>query len=150
MLLPAFVGYSSFFVLPGFQALERDTKPVSKYLSVHTGLASPSLDAASLSVFKKPIELVLEVRCRDTEETSKPFPHSLVEVSGDAFFDGLVHIMAHADLCGHLPLHQSPAMAQPAEPVRDGPDLLISMILPVKACGLQDLPRSAQGKAMDI
>ena len=120
--------------------------PLSECLSVQTGLASPGLDAAPLSIFTKSVELVLKIRCRDSEKSSQPFPHPLPEAPGGAFLDGLVHMVAHADLYGHLLLHQPPAVAQPAEPVRDGLDLLISMLLP----GRRALSRSAQGKAMDI
>lgn len=150
IFLPAFVGDGSFFILPGFQSLEGDPIPLCECLSVQTGLASPGLDAASLSIFTESVELVLKIRCRDSEKSGQPFPHPFPEAPGGAFLDGLVHMVAHADLRRHLLLHQSPAVAQPAEPVRNGLDLLISMILPAEARGLQNLPGSAQGKAMDI
>ena len=73
IFLPAFVGDGSFFILPGLQALEGEPIPLCECLSVQTGLASPGLDAASLSIFTESIELVLKVRCRDSEKSSQPW-----------------------------------------------------------------------------
>ena len=150
ILLPAFVADGLFLDLPDLQTSEGDTVPISEGLSAQACPASPCPDAAPLSILKELVELVREVRRRDTEEPGQFVPHFPVEVLGGAFFYGLVCIVAHADPLRHLRLHQPPAVPEPSEPVRDGLNVLIPVILSVEAGGLQNLPRGAQREAMDI
>ena len=150
ILLPAFVANGLFLDLPDLQASEGDTVPICEGLSAQACPTSPCPDAVGLSILKELVELVRKVRRRDAEESGQSVPHFLVEVLGGAFLDGLVCIVAHADPLRHLRLHQPPAVPEPPEPVRNGLNIFIPMILPVEAGGLQDLPRGTQWKAMDI
>lgn len=150
ILLPAFVADGLFLDFPDLKAAEGDAVPISEGLSAQACPASPCPDAAPLSILKELVELVRKVRRRDAEEPGQSVPHFLLEVLGGTFLDGRVCIVAHTDPLRHLRLHQPPAVPEPSEPIRDGLNILIPMILPVEAGGLQDLPRGAQRKAMDI
>ena len=150
ILLPAFITDGLFLDLPDFQTSEGDAVPISEGLSTQACPAPPCPDTIGLSILKELIELVREVPSRDAEESGQSVPHFPVEVLGGTFFDGLVCIAAHADPLRHLRLHQPPAVPEPPEPVRNGLNILIPMILPVEAGGLQNLPRGTQRKAMDI
>ena len=150
ILLPAFVADGLFLDLPGLQAAEGDAVPISEGLSAQACPASPRPDAIGLSILKKLVELVRKVCRRDAEEPGQSIPHFLLEVLSGALLDGLVCIVAHADPLRYLHLHQPPAVPEPPEPVRDGLNIFIPMILPVEAGSLQDLPRGAQREAMDI
>ena len=60
-----------------------------------------------------------------------------------AFLDGLVDTMGHTHLLCHFHLHHPFTVSAPPEPVRYIIDFLISAILLIKMCSLQNLPWGA-------
>ena len=61
-----------------------------------------------------------------------------------------IHTAADTGNPCHLPLHQSLAVSEPAEPVRNGGDSFVGMVGLVHHGGFQNFVRGIQFEAMDI
>ena len=141
ILLPAFIADGAFFLLPGLQISDRDPIPTSKGLPGQTRPASPCPNTAPLSILEELIEFVQKIQCRDAEETGQSFPHLLIEVMGDTFFNGFICIRAHTDLLRHLRLQQPHFAPEPTEPVRNILDIIVASVAFIYCCGFPPLPR---------
>ena len=101
-----------------------------------------------MSIIKKMIEFIQEVRHWNSVELRQPIHLLRFDMLRKAFLDGFVDTVCHSHLVCDLDLHESLAMPAPAEPVRYIVDLLVSAIPLIKLGRLQNLPRGAQYETM--
>ena len=148
--LPAFDADHLFAALPFLQAANWDPHFSRKRFLAHAEGFPVCPDADSLSIIKELIEFIQEVRYRNIVEPRQPFHLLRFHVLCKAFLDGLVDTVGHPYFVCHFHLHQALAVSAPTESVRHIVDFLISAIALIKLGSLQNLPRGAQCKTMDV
>ena len=148
MPLPAFYADHLSATLPFLQAANRNSHFPCEWFLAHTKGFSVCPDAVGLSIVKKVVELIQEVRNRNAIELCQS-PHLLrFNMLCKAFFDSLINTVGHSNLVRNLHLHQALAVPAPTEPIRYILDFLISAIALIELGGLQNLPWGAQYETM--
>lgn len=137
-------------VLPAAQAGQGNAGVAAEGLSSHAQLLPVVLDTFGLSIEKEPVVLIQEVGNRNPVKMREVENQTPRQASCDAALDIDIHAAADTGDLGCFPLHQSLAVSEPAEPVRDTGDFFIGMVSLIHHGGFQNLVRGAQFKTMDI
>ena len=148
--LPAFEADLFLFVFPAPQAGQWNSGIAAEGLSPHAQLLPVLPDPLGLSVEKEAVVLVQKVGNRNPIELGQVQNQAPRQASCDAALDFNIHAATDTGDLGCFPLHQSLAVSEPAEPVRDAGDLFIGMVSLIHHGGFQNLVRGAQFKTMDI
>lgn len=148
--LPAFEADHFLSVLPASQTGWWNAGVAAKGLSSHAQLLTVVLDAFGLSIVKELVILVQEVGNWNSVKLGEVQNQAPRQASCDAALDIDIHAAADTGDLGCFPLHQSLAVSEPAEPVRDAGDLFIGMVSLIHHGGFQNLMRGVQPKTMDI
>lgn len=119
-------------------------------LSSHPQLLPVSPDSLGLSIEKELVVLIQKVGNRNLVELREVQNQAPRQASCDAALDIDIHVAADTGDLGCFPLHQSLAVSEPAEPVRDGGDFLVGTVSLIHHGGFQNLMRGVQPKTMDI
>ena len=122
----------------------------AKGFSSHAQLLTVVFDTFGLSIVKELVILVQEVGNRNPVKMREVENQTPRQASCNATLDFDIHAAADTGDLGCFPLHESFAVSEPAEPVRDAGDLFIGMVSLIHHGGFQNLVRGAQFKTMDI
>ena len=137
-------------VLPAAQAGQRNAGIAAEGLSSHPQLLPVRPDSLGLSIEKEAVVLVQKVGNRNPIELGQVQNQAPRQASRDASLNIGIHAAADTGDLGCFPLHQSLAVSEPAEPVRDGGDFLVGTVSLIHHGGFQNLMRGAQPETMDI
>ena len=137
-------------VLPAAQTGQRNAGMAAKGFSSHPQLLPVRPDSLGLSIVKKLVILVQEVGNRDPVELGEIQNQAPRQASCDAGLNIDIHATADTGDLGCFPLHQSLAVPEPAEPVRDTGDFFIGTVSLIYHGCFQNLMRGAQPETMDI
>lgn len=137
-------------VLPAAQAGQGNAGVEAKGLSSHPQLLPVSRDSLGLSIEKELVVLIQKVGNRNPVELGQVENQTPRQASCDAALDIDIHAAADTGDLGCFPLHQSLAVSEPAEPVRDAGDFFIGTVSLIHHGGFQNLMRGVQPKTMDI
>ena len=148
--LPALEADLFFSVLPAAQAGQGNAGKSAERLSSHSQLLPVRPDSLGLSIEKEPIVFVQKVRNRNPVELGQVQNQTPRQASCDATLDFDIHAAADTGDLGCFPLHESFAVSEPAEPVRDGGDFFIRVVSLIHHGGFQNLVWGAQFVTMDI
>ena len=150
VLLPALETDLFLSVLPAAQTGQRNAGKSTERLSSHSQLLSIRPDSLDLSIKKEPVILIQEVGNRNPVELGEVQNQTPRQASCDATLDFDIHAAADTGDLGCFPLHESFAVSEPAEPVRDGGDFFIRVVSLIHHGGFQNLVWGAQPETMDI
>lgn len=148
--LPALEADLFLSVLPAAQAGQGNAGMAAKGFSSHAQLLTVVLDTIGLSIEKELVVFVQEVGNRNPVKLGQVQNQTPRQASCDATLDFDIHAAADTGDLGCFPLHESFAVSEPAEPVRDGGDFLIGTVSLIHHGGFQNLMRGAQFETMDI
>ena len=148
--LPALEADLFLSVLPAAQAGQGNAGMSAKGLSSHAQLLTVILDTFGLSIKKEPVILIQEVGNRNPVELGEVQNQTPRQASCDAALNIDIHAAADTGDLGCFPLHESFAVSEPAEPVRDGGDFFIRVVSLIHHGGFQNLVWGAQFETMDI
>ena len=148
--LPALEADLFLFVLPAPQAGQWNSGIAAEGLSPHAQLLPVLPDPLGLSVEKEAVVLVQKVGNRNPIELGQVQNQAPRQAPGDAGLNINIHAAADTGNLGGFPLHQSLAVPEPAEPVRDGGDFLIRAVSLIHHGGFENLMWGAQSETMDI
>ena len=137
-------------ILPTSQAGQWNSGIAAEGLSPHAQLLPVLPDPLGLSIEKELVVLIQKVGNRNPIELGQVQNQAPRQASCDACLNIDIHAAADTGDLGCFPLHQSLAVSEPAEPVRDAGDLFIGMVSLIHHGGFQNLVRGAQFKTMDI
>ena len=137
-------------ILPAAQTGQRNADIAAEGLSSHPQLLTILPNSLGLSIVKKLVILVQKVGTRDPIELGQVQNQAPRQASRDACLNIDIHAAADTSGLGGFPLHQSLAVPEPAEPVRDGGDFLIRAVSLIHHGGFENLMRGAQPETMDI
>ena len=137
-------------ILPAAQTGQRNAGMAAKGFSSHAQLLTVSPDSLGLSIEKELAVFIQEVGNWNPVELGQLQNQAPRQASRDASLNIDIHAAADTGDLGCFPLHQSLAVSEPAEPVRDAGDLFIGMVSLIHHGGFQNLVRGAQFKTMDI
>lgn len=148
--LPAFEADLFLFVLPAPQAGQWNSGIAAEGLSPHAQLLPVLPDPLGLSVEKEAVVLVQKVGNWNPVELGQLQNQAPRQASCDTALNIDIHAAADSGNLCCFPLHQSLAVPEPAEPVRDGGDFLIRTVGLIHHGCFQNLMRGAQPETMDI
>ena len=137
-------------ILPAPQTGQWNAGIAAEGLSSHPQLLPVRPDSLGLSVEKEAVVLVQKVGTRDPIELGQVQNQAPRQASCDAALDIDIHAATDTGDLGCFPLHQSLAMSEPAEPVRDGGGFLVGTVSLIHHGCFQNLMRGVQPKTMDI
>lgn len=137
-------------VLPAAQAGQRNPGVPAEQLSSHAQPLPVSPDSLGLSIEKELVVLIQEVGNRNPVKMREVENQTPRQASCDAGLNIDIHAAADTGDLGCFPLHQSLAVSEPAEPVRDAGDFFIGVVSLIHHGGFENLMRGAQPETMDI
>lgn len=137
-------------ILPASETGQRNAGIAAKWFSPHAQLLTVVLDTFGLSIEKEPVVLIQEVGNRNPVKMREVENQTPRQASCDAALDFNIHAAADTGDLSGFPLHQSLAVSEPAEPVRDAGDLFIGMVSLIHHGGFPNLVWGAQPETMDI
>ena len=137
-------------ILPAAQTGQWNAGIAAEGLSSHPQLLPVRPDSLGLSIEKELVVLIQKVGSRNPVELGQVENQTPRQASCDAALDIDIHAAADTGDLGCFPLHQSLAVSEPAEPVRDTGDFFIGTVSLIHHGGFQNLMRGAQPETMDI
>lgn len=137
-------------ILPASETGQRNAGMAAKGFSSHAQLLTVSPDSLGLSIEKELAVFIQEVGNWNPVELGQLQNQAPRQASRDASLNIDIHAAADSGNLCCFPLHQSLAVPEPAEPVRDGGDFLIRTVGLIHHGCFQNLMRGAQPETMDI
>ena len=137
-------------ILPASETGQRNAGMAAKGFSSHAQLLTVVFDTFGLSIVKELVILVQEVGNRNPVKMREVENQTPRQASCDTALNIDIHAAADSGNLCCFPLHQSLAVPEPAEPVRDGGDFLVGTVSLIHHGGFQNLMRGVQPKTMDI
>lgn len=122
----------------------------AKGFSTHAQLLPIRLDSLGLSIEKELVVVIQEVGNWNPVKLGEVQNQAPRQASCDATLNIDIHAAADTGDLGGFPLHQSLAVSEPAEPVRDTGDFFIGVVSLIHHGGFENLMRGAQSETMDV
>lgn len=147
---PAFVADGALAGFPHLEIAHARSKLLSEGLSGQPQLGSVMQEPGGRVALQEGTVIIQQVSRGNAIKRSQPVRRSCGHLFCLACFQACVHAPAHAGDLRDLLLHQPPAVAQPAEPVRDAVDGSVAAPAVLEELGVELLSGGVQRKLRDI